>query len=111
MNCEYPLRAFRPGLRWAVGCWFVAVFQGAAANWPQYRGPNHDGSSTDRIVTQWSGSVTNPVWLVPVTNSLSSFAVNGGQAFTQVRRNIDGADKEACVALSITNGAELWSAT
>ncbi len=109
MNCPFALRAFSSGLRCAVGCWFIAVFQGAAGDWPQYRGPNHDGSSPDRINTQWSGSVTNPVWLVPVTNSLSSFAVSAGRAFTQVRRNIAGADKEVCVALSITNGAELWS--
>src|SRR5258708_7069597 len=109
MNCAFALRTIRPGLWWAVGCWYAAAFHGAAADWPQYRGPNHDGCSTDRINKQWTGSVTKPVWLGSLTNALSSFAVTGGRAFTQVRRNIDGADKEVCVALSITNGAELWS--
>jgi outer membrane protein assembly factor BamB len=79
-------------------------------DWPQYRGPNHDGVSTDRLNKQWSGAVTNPVWLRPVTNCLGSFAVSGGRAFTQTRRAVGGASREICVALSVTNGAELWAA-
>ena len=82
-----------------------------AADWPQFRGANHDGISTDRITTQWNGSVTNRLWLLPVTNCLGSLAVSGGCIFTQTRRAIGGASKEVCVALSITNGAELWAAT
>jgi len=90
----------------------IALFNASAADWPQYRGANHDGASADRITKNWSGFVTNPVWLVPssdVFNSVCSFAVSGGRAFTQAHRIIDGADKEVCVALSITNGAELWA--
>ena len=78
------------------------------ADWPQYRGPTHDGVSVDRIQTRWSGSVTNPIWLRPVTNCLGSFAVSGGRAFTQTRRPIGGLSKEVCVALDATNGMELW---
>ncbi len=86
------------------------VFCRAGADWPQYRGANHDGISTDRINQQWSGSVTNPVWMVAFTNGLSSFAVSGGRVFTQVWRTTNGAAREVCLALSVTNGAELWSA-
>jgi len=82
-----------------------------AADWPQYRGPNHDGVSTDRITKQWSGSVTNPIWLLPVTNSYSSFAISGGRAFTQIRRNIGDVDRDVCVALDANTGAELWATT
>jgi outer membrane protein assembly factor BamB len=95
-----------------MGCLVCMVLTTMAADWPQYRGPNHDGVSTDRIKTDWSGSVTNPVWLVPSSNafnSVCSFAVSGGRAFTQAHRIIGGQDKEVCIALSITNGAELWS--
>jgi len=93
--------------------WLVLILLSASASdWPQYRGANHDGISTDRITRNWTGSVTNPVWLVPSSdafNSICSFAVSGGSAFTQAHRIIDGADKEVCVALNITNGAELWA--
>jgi len=94
------------------------AFSTSASIWPNYRGPNHDGASTDRIITSWTGSVTNPIWLVPVTNSFSSFTVNGGRAYTQINPRIGVFDqfepdnytnREACVALSITNGARLWT--
>ena len=55
--------------------------------------------------------MTNPVWLVQLTNCLGSFAVSGGYAFTQTRRSIGGLSKEICVALSVTNGQELWATT
>ena len=80
-----------------------------AADWPQYRGPNHDGVSTDRINKNWTGSVTNPVWIVHLTNGLTSLTVSGGRVFTQVARNTNGGNREFCVALSVTNGAELWA--
>jgi len=53
--------------------------------------------------------VTNPVWLVRVTNCLGSLTVSGGRVFTQTRRMLGGLAKEVCVALRDTNGAELWA--
>src|SRR6185436_15497782 len=105
--------AFRQ-FRWRLGglltlC-IIALTLGAA-DWTEYRGPTHDGVSTDRIIKQWSGSVTNPIWRVPVLNGLSSFAVIGGRAITQVRRSIDGEEMEVCVALDIKDGSELWATT
>jgi outer membrane protein assembly factor BamB len=88
--------------------WLIAAPM-SAADWLQYRGPNHDGVSTDRIITNWTGSVTNPVWLVPVTNSFSSFTVRGGLAYSQVNRFLGGTNRETCVALNAATGAELWS--
>ena len=89
----------------------ISVLRAHPTDWNQYRGPTHDGISTDRILKQWSGSVTNPIWRVLVPNGLSSFAVSGGRAVTQVRRTIDGVDKEVCIALDAGTGAELWATT
>jgi outer membrane protein assembly factor BamB len=80
----------------------------AVADWSQYRGANHDGVSHDRLNKQWSGSVTNPLWRVPVTNGLSSLAIGADAAFTQIRRDLDDR-KEVCVALSLADGSEIWS--
>src|SRR5262245_4144609 len=96
------------------GIWFASLLSltalGAlASDWPQYRGPNHNGTSSDRINKQWTGSVTNRLWLVSLTNGLSSFAIKGECAFTQVRRELPAGEKEVCIALSITNGMELWA--
>jgi outer membrane protein assembly factor BamB len=87
----------------------IGLLSVGAKDWPQYRGPGTDGISTDRITTQWSGSVTNPLWKVTITNGLSAFCASGGRAVTQIKRRISGVDKDFCVAYSTTNGVELWA--
>jgi outer membrane protein assembly factor BamB len=111
MNAASANYAANRHLTWLIGGLLIAHFTSLATDWTQYRGPNHDGTSSDRINKQWSGSMTNPVWLVPVTNGLCSVSVSGGRIFTQIRRTIDDFDKEVCVGLSAANGAELWATT
>ena len=99
---------------WFSGVWILLTVCGGplssvASDWPHYRGPTHNGISTDRIKTNWTGAATNPLWRVTQTNSLTSLAVSGGKVFTQMRRALDDADREWCVALSATNGTELWA--
>ncbi|MEO6035132.1 MAG: PQQ-binding-like beta-propeller repeat protein [Verrucomicrobiota bacterium] len=86
---------------------FLAVH---AADWPQFRGQSRDGISTDRITTQWTGSVTNPLWFVSFTNGPCSFSVSAGRALTQVRRATNNVEKDFCVALNAANGTQLWTA-
>jgi outer membrane protein assembly factor BamB len=81
----------------------------AAAEWPCYRGPNHDGVSTDPILTSFPDEGPEQVWKVPLEPGFSSFAVAGGRAFTQVRRPVNGEDREVCIALSASTGSELWA--
>lgn len=94
------------------GWLLLAAFNAAAGDWPQYRGPTHDAVSTERINKNWTGSVTNSVWLVPLTNGLTGLTASGGRVFTQVAIDSDEdgfPDREFCVALSATNGNILWS--
>lgn len=95
----------------AALCLFPLILAVAATatDWPQYRGAGHDGVSRDRIKTQWSTEPPTELWRVPCTNGLSSFAVSGGRAFTQIRRNGGSGDKEVCLALDALTGRELWS--
>jgi len=80
-----------------------------AADWPNYRGPTHDGVSAERINKNWTGPVTNAVWLAYLTNGLTSLTVSGGRVFTQVRRSVSGQSRDVCIALSSTNGQQLWA--
>ena len=80
-----------------------------ASEWPQYRGANHDGVSTDAILREWPASGPREVWRKAVTDGFSSFAVSQGRAFTQVRRTIDGSSREVCIALDSDTGNELWA--
>jgi outer membrane protein assembly factor BamB len=84
----------------------------AAADWPEYRGPNHDGTSPERgLLKQWPAGGPRQIWKTPLTDGFSSFTVSDGKAFTMVRRNIDGVNREVCLALDADTGKELWACT
>lgn len=76
-----------------------------AADWPQYRGPSHDGKSAESI----AAAVPRPVWKVPTTGGFSVFSVVGDQAFTLMSRELEGTRREVCVAFDVGTGKELWS--
>ncbi|MFN7138532.1 MAG: PQQ-binding-like beta-propeller repeat protein [Limisphaerales bacterium] len=79
------------------------------AEWPQYRGPQHDGSTSERIAQFWPANGLERVWRIDTPTGFSSFAVGGGRAFTQVARNIDGVPREVCIAVDAKTGKELWA--
>jgi outer membrane protein assembly factor BamB len=82
----------------------------AAADWPQFRGPNHDGASPEKILTAWPATGLKPIWKQPMTDGFSSIILGGGKAFTLEAREVDGANQEVCVALDANTGRELWAA-
>src|SRR2546421_23292 len=97
----------REALLWSLAA--LAATALPAGDWPQYRGPNHDGISTEIIRTNWSQEAPRQVWKVPLDPALSSFAISGGKAFTLVRRPVSGQDQEFCVALNADTGQEVWA--
>jgi outer membrane protein assembly factor BamB len=77
-----------------------------ATDWPQYRGPLGDGSTPDRIATQFPAGGPKVLWKVDSTNGFSSFAISGARCFT-----IEGRDgNETVVAREVATGKELWAA-
>lgn len=81
----------------------------SAGDWRQYRGPNHDGSSSESLRTNWAAVPPKIVWKKSIGSAWSSITVSGGRAFTQVNRPIQGVPREVCVALNADTGAELWA--
>lgn len=102
-----------PGAGLSFGGWLalmsVHTLSVHGADWPQFRGPTHDGVCTERILAPWPAGGLRPVWKTPLTGGFSSFAVGAGKAFTMVRRDVEGADREVCVALDASTGKELWA--
>ena len=98
-------------LHWTAAALTVAALttSGDAADWPQYRGPLHDGSTSEQIRTNWNTTPPRVLWRKNLSPGWSSIVVSGGRAFTQVRRTAGGGPKEFCVALDATTGAELWA--
>ena len=82
----------------------------SAADWPQYRGPNHDGISTEKIAKSWPAEGPKVLWKTALTDGFSTLSVSQGKAFTLVQRTIDGATREVCIALNADTGKELWAA-
>lgn len=87
----------------------LATIDASAADWPQYRGPNANGTTAEAIQKTWPASGPKQLWKTPVNAGFSSFAVGGGKAFTLVTRSIDNVKNEVCVALDADSGKELWA--
>ncbi len=101
-------RAGRRGW-WAGLAWACAVGGMAWADWPQYRGPNHDGRSGEALGS-WPTGGPKVVWEAPMGPGFSSFAVMGGRAFTVVSREVEGARRVGWGAVEGGTGRELWAA-
>jgi outer membrane protein assembly factor BamB len=88
----------------AAGLVLSAATTAGAADWPQYRGPGHDGVSPEAIRQDWPSGGPKVLWKVPLGESFGSFAVRGDRAFVYASRG----DEEGCVALDANTGRELW---
>ncbi|MCX7824295.1 MAG: PQQ-like beta-propeller repeat protein [Verrucomicrobiae bacterium] len=92
----------------ALGLLACALVQ--AADWPQYRGANHDGICAEKIAENWPPRGPKLLWKVALPGGgFSSFAVAQGKALTLARRPGGSGDQEFCVAFDANTGKELWA--
>ena len=94
----------------ALAALIATSFASYGADWTEYRGPRHDGSTPEKIATTWPASGPKVLWKVPSSAGFSSFAVAGGRCFTQELRDSGGAKLETLVARDADTGKELWTA-
>ena len=82
----------------------VLPLAGLADDWPQFLGPNRDGSSPE-TVAPWKGEL-KPLWKRPVGEAHSSPVAAGGvvYAFYQPK----GKDADALAAFDATTGELKW---
>ncbi len=92
---------FRPG-GWAL------VFAGSvamAADWPNWRGPNHDGISGEKgFRTTWS-EPPKVVWQYPVGPGFSSFSAVGNRVYTCGTRE----KRQTAFCLEADTGKPVWT--
>lgn len=79
----------------------------SAADWPQYRGPNGDGSTPEKIAPKWDAA-PKVLWKVPAGTGFSSFAVGGGKCFTIEGKPSGKAVDEVLIARDAATGKTLW---
>ena len=99
-----------------------------AADWPQYRGVNHDGATAETgLLKDWPKEGPKVLWKIPLGESFGTFAVSQGKAFCFMERGekpqandeakpdgppgkkkrLDGGS-EVCAAFDADSGKELW---
>lgn len=77
-----------------------------AGDWPNWLGPNHNGTSPETgLLTTWPSTGPKVLWKVPGGDGYSSVAVADGRCITLVQRG----GKEVVLALDAVKGKELWS--
>lgn len=91
-----------------AGLAMVGVLTSMAGDWANYRGPTHDGVSSEAVAA-WGSSAPRQVWKAETHRGFSSFSVASGRAFTLVTREIDGVNRETLLALDANTGKELWA--
>ena len=83
-----------------------------ASDWPQYRGPELDGKSPEKLqLKQWPAGGPRTLWKVPMPNGFSSFSVADGKAFTIAGPDGPKGKSEVVVALDTNTGKILWRST
>jgi outer membrane protein assembly factor BamB len=77
-----------------------------AADWPQWRGPNRDGTSTETgLLSSWPQGGPPVIWKISgLGEGYSSLAIAGGKIYTQGQRG----RQEFVLAFDVKTGQKLW---
>lgn len=77
-----------------------------AADWPQLRGPTHDGHSTETdILESWPSEGPPVLWAKEIGAGYSSFAVVGDRAFTLAQ----SLHQQFVLCLDANTGETIWT--
>lgn len=75
-----------------------------AADWPNFRGPNHDGICTEKGILAEFKEPPKVVWERQIGSAFSSFAVVGGKVYTCGTED----KQQVLLCLSADKGEVLW---
>lgn len=83
----------------------LSVVAVTAADWPNYRGPNHDGISKETgWTTAWPADGPKVLWKAKVGMGFSAIVVAKGRAYTQGNTS----DVDTIFCFDATNGTSIW---
>ncbi len=84
----------------------ILAFTAIAADWPQWRGPERNGISSETgLLTSWPSGGPKVLWKASGLGvGYSSFAIVNGKMYTQGQRG----KQEFVLALDVNNGNKLW---
>lgn len=86
-----------------------------AADWPNFRGPNHNGISTETLLAdQLKPESVKPLWMKNIGLGCSSVAVTNGRLYTMSntgKKNDPNTHNDVIYCLNADTGAEIWRHT
>jgi hypothetical protein len=90
-----------------LACCLAAFGVVEAEDWPQFRGPRRDGTSTETgLLRQWPEGGPEVLWSTPVAQGYSAAAIQDGKVYFN---DYDEATSEFLIrALTLDEGKELW---
>lgn len=88
----------------ALSCALAPLAVAAPADWPQWLGPNRDGSTAEKV-NPWTGDLKS-VWRVAVGEGHSSPVVAGGLVFLHTK--VKDQDAELVQAFDAKTGKPKW---
>ena len=83
-----------------------------AADWPNYRGPNHDGiTSETNWSANWPTSGPKQLWKKSIGIGFSSMTISNGRVYTMGNTGRKGDNKEHDIVfcLDANTGREIWT--
>lgn len=83
---------------------FGIVSLAAAADWPQWRGPQRTSVINEPVRAQWPAEGPPILWRASVGTGFSSVSISQGRAYTMGNKN----DEEIVWCLDALTGKQLW---
>ncbi len=84
------------------------IFSAPAEDWPNWRGPHHDGVSRE---AGWKADLGRRAWRVNVGVGFSSVAVSKGRVYTMGCTGKRAGNQETVICLDAATGREVWKDT
>ncbi len=74
-------------------------------DWPQYRGPNRDGVSSETgLLGEWPEGGPREIWRTSLGHGFSGISISAGRIYTM----IGAGSEEFVVCLDVATGKEIW---
>jgi outer membrane protein assembly factor BamB len=81
---------------------------GSSPDWPQWRGPNRDGCSTEELQIDWPTDGPRLLWRVPVGRGFSCPVVADQRIYTLAQEDGAGGTQEVVTCRDAATGKERW---
>ena len=76
----------------------------SAADWPQWRGPNRNGVSSEKVSPAWPAQGPKVLWRASVGTGFSSISVSHGRAYTMGNTN----NQDTVWCFDAASGEQVW---